>query len=498
MGRKEKERKFILLREKRIREARQNFFSFCKLLAPDFYKDDREYLVVLCDTLQKLYEGNLYNEEGKRYHRMIINLPPRHGKSRTLNLFTQWLLGKNNENRIITASYNDDLATQFSRQCRDGIQQEKTLNYEIVYNDIFPDTRIKYGDSSYKKWALEGQFFSYKGAGLGAGVTGIGCNISCADDLVKDSATAFSETALEKINSWYENTYASRREDAKYDKDGNLIRNSIEIICFTRWSSKDLCGKILSPDNPERDSWYILKMPAYNPETKKMLCEDVLSYERYKSIEANMNPIIFQANYNQIEIDMADRLFDTIKTYTELPEDMITSSGDVIYDKFISYCDTADTGSDSTVIFTAYIYKGDIYVKDIYGSTESMEKTEEEAAVHIMNNRPDTAIFESNNGGRGYMRAVKRICEDKYNYYRTIFEDEPQTKNKEVRILTNATYLKNRVYMPYNWHLKYPEAYKEITSYSKSSKNKHDDYVDVLTKLCEIAQGDNEIKVRFI
>ena len=495
MNRAELERKFLLIRELQIRKAREDFFTFCKLMIPDFYKDDRVYLKNLCNTLQKLYEGKLRRKDGYIYRRLIINCPPRHGKSLTLGLFTQWLLGKDNTNRIITASYNDDLATQFSRGCRDGISKERDGIAEIVYSDIFTNTKIKYGDASFKKWALEGQFFTYKGVGLGSGVTGMGCNISISDDLIKDSATAFSPAALKKINDWYKNTFASRREDVQYNKDGSIKRNSIEIICFTRWSSKDLCGEFLSDSNPEKDTWYVLKMKAYNEETGEMLCDEVLSYERYMSIKANMDAIIFEANYNQKEIDSSNRLYDDIRTYKELPKD---EDGNIIYDKFIAVLDTADTGTDSTVCMTGYIQDGDIYILDIYGSRGAMEDTEEEVADNIYQNQPDECNVESNNGGRGYRRSVERILKEKYGYRHTIFEDEPQTKNKETRILSNAHYVKKHVYMPLNWHLKYPDAFDEITGYSRVGKNEHDDYVDMMTKLAEIAQEENNFNVRFI
>ena len=76
MVRKEVERKLAILREYKIRKARNNFWLFCNLLAPDFYKDNRVHLKELCDTLQKLYEGKLLKPNGEPYKRLILNLPP--------------------------------------------------------------------------------------------------------------------------------------------------------------------------------------------------------------------------------------------------------------------------------------------------------------------------------------------------------------------------------------------------------------------------------------
>lgn len=68
--------KLMLLREKKIREARDSFYSYCKIINPKFYKIDRTYLKELCDTFQGIYEGTLMNKSGKAYTKLSINLPP--------------------------------------------------------------------------------------------------------------------------------------------------------------------------------------------------------------------------------------------------------------------------------------------------------------------------------------------------------------------------------------------------------------------------------------
>lgn len=100
----------------------------------------------MCGTLQKLYEGNLVNEEGKVYTKLVMNMPSRHGKFRTLINFCKWVLGRKKSNRIITCSYNDT-ATDFYIYTRDGIMEVKTYPHEIVYEDIFPESKIKKGDA---------------------------------------------------------------------------------------------------------------------------------------------------------------------------------------------------------------------------------------------------------------------------------------------------------------------------------------------------------------
>ena len=101
----------------KIELARREFFFYCHLKAPDFYKTDRQYLVELCTEFQEFYESE---DEV-----LIINEPPRHGKSRTAGLFVEWVLGKNQNEKIMTGSYNETLSTMFSKNVRNSISELK-------------------------------------------------------------------------------------------------------------------------------------------------------------------------------------------------------------------------------------------------------------------------------------------------------------------------------------------------------------------------------------
>lgn len=451
-------------RQATIEKCRRSFWTFCKTIAPDFYKEDIQHLKTLCNTLQSLYERKLLKENGDPYTRLIINMPPRHGKSRTLILFCEWCLGVNVENRIITCSYNDDLATDFSRYTRDGIMTPKTYPHEIVFSDVFPNSKIKEGNASYHQWSLDGQFFSYKGAGIGGTITGKGCNISIVDDPVKDAETAFNEDALNKIWRWYTGTFLSRLE-----------RNGIEIINMTRWSKYDICGKIL--EGEEAAEWYVLKMEAYDEENKQMLCENILNIDKYNSLKTNMDIAIFRANYHQEPVDIQGRLYQSFKTYTELPEH---------FEKIISYCDTADTGSDFLCCIVAGIYKGEAWILDVYFSKEGMEITEPKTAQILVVNNVNIAHIESNNGGRGFARNIEKIIWEKYHTRKPSIKWFHQNKNKQARILSNSTFVMDHIYFPHNWKDRFPDYYKAMNQYQREGKNKHDDAPDATTGIAEL------------
>ena len=117
-----------IIKQAKLELARREFFFYCYLRAGDFYKYDRPFLLNLCNDLQEFVEGE---EEV-----LILNLPPRHGKSRTVGLLVEWLLGKDINTKIMTGSYNETLSTMFSKNVRNTIQEAKADKDKIIYNDI--------------------------------------------------------------------------------------------------------------------------------------------------------------------------------------------------------------------------------------------------------------------------------------------------------------------------------------------------------------------------
>jgi predicted phage terminase large subunit-like protein len=454
--------------------ARRVFWEYCKLLAPDFYTDDRYHLRILCDTLQSIYDGTLLKADGSAYRKLMINMPPQHGKSRTLIYFSDWMLGRNTEERIITASYNDDAAGDFSKYTRDGITEEKNTPDQIVYSDIFPNTKLKFGSKSYSKWALEGQHFNYLGAGVGGSITGKGGSVLIVDDPIKSAEIALNEDALEKIWTWYTGTFLSRVSA----KDGDPI----EIFNMTRWSKKDPCGRIL--DGPDKNEWFVLKFKAYDEETGRMLCPSLLSKKRYDTLKSLMVPEIFLANYNQEPIDVKGRLYPAFKTYIDIPRDV---NGNSLFTKIANYTDTADEGEDFLCSICYGVYNKEAYVIDIIYTKDPMEITEPAVAKMLLENKVRDADIESNSGGRGFARAVQKYLKEKYNSILCTVRWFHQSQNKQARILTNSTLVQQHIYYPVNWADRWPLYFQAMVSYQKEGKNTHDDGPDATTGVAERA-----------
>ncbi len=84
--------------------------------------------------VEVIVEGLMNARSGGPNRRLIFNLPAGHMKSLLISiLFTAWRLGVNPSERIICASYSDDLAHQLSRLTRQVMQSR-------LYRKIFPGT----------------------------------------------------------------------------------------------------------------------------------------------------------------------------------------------------------------------------------------------------------------------------------------------------------------------------------------------------------------------
>lgn len=441
----------------RIELARRNFFDYCRLKAPDFYKPERTFLVELCNDFQ-----NFLSSDDKV---MIINLPPRHGKSRTACCFAEWYLGQDPTRKIMIGSYNETLSTMFSKNVRNTISEVKADKYKAVYSDVFPNIRIKHGDGAMNLWSLEGGYNNYLATSPTGTATGFGCTLMIIDDLIKNAEEANNEATKEKHWEWFTNTMLSRREeDAKV------------IIIMTRWASDDLAGRYLDFCKSVSIAHRHICMKAYDKETNSMLCPDILSLESYQATIKAMGADIASANYQQEPIDLKGKLYTSFKTYTELPPH---------FEGVYSYTDTADEGSDWLCSIIWGVYQHEAYVLDVYFTNAPMEVTEPETARRHKEQAVNNARIESNNGGRGFARNVERISKEQLQNFRTIWTWFHQSENKKARILSNATWVMQHIYFPVNWRDRFPEYYEAMNRYQREGKNAHDDAPDATTGIAE-------------
>ncbi|HHA8721461.1 TPA: phage terminase large subunit [Streptococcus pneumoniae] len=304
-----------------------------------------------------------------------------------------------------------------------------------------------------------------KATSPGGTATGFGADVIIIDDLIKSALEANNANILEGHWEWFTNTMLSR-----FEEGGKLI------IIMTRWHSEDLAGKALSKLPESGYSVKHISMRTYDEETDTMLCEDVLSKESYFRKVKAMGADIASANYQQEPIDIKGRLYSEFKTYVDRP----------IFKRISAYTDTADTGKD---YLASYIYgetmDKEAYILDILFTKEPMEVTEPLLARKLVENEVNLCWIESNNGGRGFARNVERLMRENHGTNQTTVKWFHQSKNKQARILTNATWLMEHVYFPEGWRNRWPELYKSLMTYQREGRNAHDDAQDALTGIAE-------------
>ena len=444
-------------RRARVALARREFWHFCKIMGPDFYRDDRPYLKELCHDLQDFLTGP------ERV--LVINAPPRHGKSRTAENLVAWALGKDRTRKIMTASYNETLAQRFSKDVRNMIQTEKADAGTVVYSDIFPETQIQRGEAAVGMWSLEGQHVSYVATSPGGTATGLGADIMIIDDLIKNEFEARSDRVKISHWLWFTGTMLQRLEHGKL------------IVIMTRWATDDFAGRVL--ERYAKDKAWPLRHVCLTAiqSDGSMLCDDILNREDYDSISDSMGPEITEANYQQKPIDLRGRLYSEFQTYENLPAD---ASGRLLFTAKKSYTDTADTGTDYLCHIQYGVYRGLAYVTDVLYTQAPMEKTEPETAQLLLTGGIKEAHIESNNGGRGFARQVKKLVGG-----RCVIIPFTQRKNKQARILSNATLVMSTVRFPADWVTRWPEFARALLRYQREGKNAHDDAPDALTGVVE-------------
>lgn len=238
-------------RLKVFKEARDDFLLYCRLLMPTPDEPD--------DLSQSMYEvakhhrilaAALEQVDKGLWPRLIVTMPPRHGKTQQISkFFPAWFTGRDPYRSTIIATYNDDYAGDIGRDVRDVLRHPRHQN-------IFPLCKLKTGaqGSDRIKTAQGGQL-SF--VGRGSASTGRGGHLLIADDLIKDAEEADSPTMREKIWQWFVKVFLTRQMRA----------GSAVVLVMTRWNEDDIVGRLTDPHNPaynrdEAAKWKVLNLPA--------------------------------------------------------------------------------------------------------------------------------------------------------------------------------------------------------------------------------------------
>lgn len=270
-----------------VRQARAYVdFSYFVDYDSDYRDREGKHLDVLDETLMKVSSGEL--------KRVIVTMPPRHGKSeRVSKKFPAWHVGKNPDDEIILASYSIDLSRGFTRIARDTLTEHAPMF----------DTSVDKNNQSAESWGIDGHRGGVTAAGVGGSITGKGARIAIIDDPVKNAEEANSEVMREKVWDWYQSTLYTR-----LTPDGRII------VVMTRWHEDDLVGRLLKKEADEiRDGihvgerWTVINFPAI-AEDEDFLGRQIgealwpefgFDVRRMEQIKSDVGSYVFNALYQQ-------------------------------------------------------------------------------------------------------------------------------------------------------------------------------------------------------
>lgn len=277
----------------RRRAARNGIIAYAEYTMAGRY-EAAEHHRLIAEKLEAVERGEI--------PRLMIFMPPRHGKSELASRrFPSWYLGRNPMNQIIAASYNSDLAGDFGREVRNIVS---TPEYQALFSTVLaPDSKAA------NRWHTDAGG-AYVAAGIGTSVTGRGANVLLIDDPVKDREEADSELRQRRVWDWYTSTAYTR-----------LMPNGAIVLIMTRWNEGDLAGRLLDAMRAGGDQWDVLSLRALTDDGRA-LWPEWYPPARLQQIKAAIGPRDFGALYQQNPTPDEGHYFkrDWLRWYDEAPK----------------------------------------------------------------------------------------------------------------------------------------------------------------------------------
>ena len=241
----------VLKRLIAVLAAHDEMLAFTKLMMPTPGEpDDPDFTRYEVQRFHAVIAAALEELEAGRYKRLIISLPPRHGKTQLASkMFPAWFMGRNPQLSTIFGTYNEKFSQDIGRAVRD-------IMLSPAYGQVFPGTVLK--DDSQASDRLEtpqGGVMAF--VGRGGTTTGRGADCVIIDDPLKDRHEADSPTIRDTLWSWFTQVIATRL----MDENGRIL------LIQTRWHQDDLVGRLTDPQNSFYDAeeaaeWKVIDLPA--------------------------------------------------------------------------------------------------------------------------------------------------------------------------------------------------------------------------------------------
>ena len=472
-------------------EAPFLFHSYLLYLEKDREEEARFYSPKMVQLNKHGLIQAMQDVEDGIYNRVCISMPPGTQKTTLEKFFSSWIIGKYPKDYSLFFSHNNDITEKFYK----GVLDITTDATEYKWAEIFPDVKLQSTNAKLQEINFDKYkpYSSIQCSSIGsknAGKVRTNRYLYC-DDLIGTIEEALNPIILDKIWRIY-------GVDLKQRKLNEQVK---EIIIMTRWSTKDVIGRIIElyGNDPKLK---IISVPDIDPVTGKSNFDykyNGMSVAFFNDQALTMDDISYRCLYKQDPIEREGLLYpeDKVKRYTELPNTKIK--------RITGQCDTKGKGTDYFVFPCLVEYEG---YEGLYYCVDAMcnksadyEYQYETAANLIVDNEMQDCDFESNQGGD----RVALEVENRVNAKGWIcnITDTPTESNKEARIfqcsnwvLQHIVFKDRTLYAPKS---EYAEMMSQLLRYSISGKNVNDDVPDVFSNFAlRMTKGNRVAKVEAV
>ena len=475
--------------------AKNNFWFYCHMRIPGIYSLTTFHLMIICNDLQRLYDGE--------FDCYALSMPPRWCKSLTIQLFIEWCIGKNPTKASMYACYRKDLSNTLSAGVRDNLESD-------VFKLIFPGVVLKSNSKSVEKWSVEqATQHTLLAITVNSGATGNPVNLlGVCDDAVGGIEAAYSPSITSSLKSFYDSEFHVRCQIG-----------AMRVLVGTLWSDQDLISQRLNAEGELKDGgkWFYRKIPALGHISGNTLSnvryaawtEDEIemkidgldiaggvTFQVRESLAAKKNDdgtsvfdwidlydtLVKKSNikkFNAAEklMGSVDRslTYDgfTTKSMTDIYSSMKKNGGSYIfmsmyqnsiksrdnllfpldklnrfsgvidnYDETLMIVDVADTGKDFLAAIFIKIVGDKVFVDKVIHRQDPVRTTKSMIFAAIVKEKPDRAVFESNKEGSMYADDIEDMLyeynESKSRKVRTIIEKKYTKQNKQIKLFIGS------------------------------------------------------------
>jgi predicted phage terminase large subunit-like protein len=429
-----------------IRLARTDLAAFSAMSWPRFELAHHHRLIV--DRLEQIERGEI--------DRLMIFMPPRHGKSLLASqLFPAWYLGRHPEQSIIASSYGSELATDFGRRVRN-------LMSDSLFQSIFPGAKLA-GDSTAAHRFSMVKGGNYYAVGAGGPITGRGADLLLIDDPIKGREDANSESYRRQLHEWYESVAYTR-----------LQPEGAVVIISTRWHMDDLAGWLLR-EHPE-ENWSVLNLAAIAEQDEGWRAEGAALWPKkfpaktLAKIRDQVGGATWAALYQQRPAASEGAIFkrEWWKTFT-------AATLPARFEQVVLSLDTAfkaGSSNDYSVGLVLGVGETGYYVLDVWRDRVEFPRLKQQVDMLALKWNPDTVLIEDKASGQSLIQELRSNSRLAVNPVRV--DSDKVSRATAITPLVEA----GKVYLPEDadWLADFLE---EVSSFPAAP---HDDVVDALSQ----------------